>query len=302
MSALPIDKPSTVEPTAVGGATYEEQLQNDPRWALSEGSKHFDETSAVAAALRNIARRLNELSIPYAVVGGMALFKHGLRRFTEDVDVLVRKEDLKRIHQALEGRGYLLAHRYSKHLRDASNKVRIEFLTTGDYPGDGLEKPVAFPDPQSVAEEFDSIKYVNLSKLIEMKLASGMTGAGRLKDLSDVLELIKLLNLPEGFARQLHPYVQTKFRELWTQSARRYVSVWRDPAITEQARSIEDVIAVVEGSCETLAAMRRDGVTLAKSGNGYARLMTTDPEVARKYDMVEESEFWQGDDESQADS
>jgi hypothetical protein len=27
--------------------------------------------------------------ICYAVVGGMALFRHGLRRFTEDVDLLV---------------------------------------------------------------------------------------------------------------------------------------------------------------------------------------------------------------------
>ena len=74
---------------------YEELLDNDPRWALSEGSRHFEEDSAVFKALRNIAKRLNDLGIPYVVVGGMALFRHGLRRFTENVDILVRKEDLK---------------------------------------------------------------------------------------------------------------------------------------------------------------------------------------------------------------
>ena len=35
-------------------------------------------------------------------------------------------------------------------------------------------------------------------------------------------------------------------------------------------------------------------------GDDYARLVTTDPDVAKKYDMVEESEFWDGDlDESE---
>jgi hypothetical protein len=35
----------------------------------------------------------------------MALFHHGLRRFTEDVDILVTKEGLKKIHAELAGLG-----------------------------------------------------------------------------------------------------------------------------------------------------------------------------------------------------
>lgn len=41
-----------------------------------------------------------------------------------------------------------------------------------------------------------------------------MTSPGRLKDLSDVLELIKIRKLPADFADQLDPYVRDKFREL----------------------------------------------------------------------------------------
>ncbi len=85
---------------------YEEFLNRDPRWALSEGSRHFEENSAVFKALHGIAQRLNDLGVPYAVVGGMALFRHGLRRFTEDVGILVTKEDLKKIHENLDGLGY----------------------------------------------------------------------------------------------------------------------------------------------------------------------------------------------------
>ncbi len=155
------------------------------------------------------------MKIPYAVVGGMALFRHGLRRFTEDVDILVTKHDLKTIHEKLKGPGYLPPHARSKHLRDTETGVRIEFLTTGEYPGDGKPKPVSFPEPGPVSFEADGIRYLKLPPLIELKLASGMTNPGRLKDLADVLELIKILGLSEDFARQLDPYVQEKYGELW---------------------------------------------------------------------------------------
>jgi hypothetical protein len=150
----------------------------------------------------------------------MALFRHGLRRFTEDVDILVSKEDLKKIHENLDGLGYLPAFTSSKHLRDTQFGVKIEFLTTGDYPGDGKKKPVAFPDPSTVSFEAEGINYINLPKLVELKLASGMTNPQRLKDLSDVLELIKVLDLPADFANQLHPFVRDKYREFWGINAR----------------------------------------------------------------------------------
>ncbi|OWK36053.1 hypothetical protein FRUB_08616 [Fimbriiglobus ruber] len=148
-------------------------------------------------------------------MGGMALFRHGVRRFTEDVDLLVTKSDLKVIHEKLEGLGYVPPFTNSKHLRDTQFGVKIEFLTTGDYPGDGKPKPVSFPDPRQASFEAEGIHYITLPMLIELKLASGMTNPGRLKDLSDVLELIKILGLPIEFTNELNTFVQDKFRELW---------------------------------------------------------------------------------------
>jgi hypothetical protein len=213
-SAHSAAKSASTIPAAVP-ASYEELLNGDPRWAMSEGSRHFEEDSAVFKALRNITQRLKSLGIPYAVVGGMALFRHGLRRFTEDVDILVTKEDLKKVHEKLEGLGYLPPFTNSKHLRDTENGVKIEFLTTGDYPGDGKKKPVSFPDPSNVNFEAEGISYIRLPMLVELKLASGMTNPGRLKDLADVLELIKVLHLPVEFGDQLDPFVKGKFKELW---------------------------------------------------------------------------------------
>ena len=117
--------------------TYEEKLNQDARWALSEGSKHFEESNDVFNALREITSKLKSLGVDYAVVGGMALFRHGFRRFTEDVDILVSKEDLKVIHKNLRDFGYRPPFEASKNLRDEDYGIKIEFLVTGDYPGDG---------------------------------------------------------------------------------------------------------------------------------------------------------------------
>lgn len=103
----------------------------------------------------------------------------------------------------------------SKTLRDTEWGVKIEFLIAGEYPGDGKPKPVAFPDPAQVSVDLDGIRYVDLPVLVELKLASGMTGIGRLKDLADVQELIQVLHLSRELADRLAPYVRGKYRELW---------------------------------------------------------------------------------------
>jgi len=83
------------------------------------------------------------------------------------------------------------------------------------FPGDGREKPVCFPDPAVHARRGARVALLCLEKLVELKLASGMTAPHRLRDLADVLELIRIRKLPEDFARSLDPYVRDKYLELW---------------------------------------------------------------------------------------
>ncbi|HWN43173.1 MAG TPA: hypothetical protein VNW71_13190 [Thermoanaerobaculia bacterium] len=86
---------------------------------------------------------------------------------------------------------------------------------TGEYPGDGRPKPVVFPDPAVAAVRGDRVALLPLLTLIELKLASGISAAHRLKDLADVLELVRILDLPEETVEDLHPYVREKYREIW---------------------------------------------------------------------------------------
>jgi hypothetical protein len=286
-------------------AAFEQHLNRDPRWALSQGSQFFEGKGAVQEALVKVTRRLNDLGIPYCVAGGMALFQHGYRRFTEDVDIIVTSEGLREIHARLDGLGYLPPFSRSKNLRDTENGVRIEFLIAGEFPGDGRPKPVAFPDPASSGDEILGIRYLSLPRLIELKLASGMTNVARIKDLADVLELIKVRGLPESFALELDPYVQAKFRELWAQSRRRFVKRLRDDRLTQGITHWDQLIAALPGKKPLFDQMRDAGVVIDPDQSptpGYAYFVSTDPEVAQTYDMHEESEYWSeaGDDAGEA--
>ena len=107
--------------------------------------------SAVFYALYKVARRLNDLGVPYAVVGGMALF-HGRPRFTEDVNILVTKDGLKTIHERLEGLGYLL-HRKASTSATPNSGSGSSSSRRGNTRRHGKPKPVAFPEPGTVGFE-----------------------------------------------------------------------------------------------------------------------------------------------------
>jgi hypothetical protein len=46
---------------------------------------------------------------------------------------------------------------------------------------------------------------LTLEKLIELKLASGMTASDRLRDLADVQELVKIKRRPAAYAERFSP-------------------------------------------------------------------------------------------------
>lgn len=193
---------------------FDERMRRGGGEAVREATRFFMRDDPVHRSLRSIAQRLDALGIPYAVGGGMALVAHGYDRTTVDVDVLLTPAGLEAAHRALDGLGYVPPFAGSTALRDTDTGVRIEFLIAGRYPGDGKPKPVAFPDPAAVGVEIDGVRYVSLPTLIELKLASGMTNPGRLRDLADVQELVRVLSLPADFAARLDPFVRGKFEEL----------------------------------------------------------------------------------------
>ncbi len=183
---------------------------------LREASEYFMGQGDLQQTLRELARRLDAEGIPYAIVGALAMARHGFVRMTQDVDVLMTAEGLVKFRARCVGRGYAPAFPDArKSFRDTQTQVQIDVITTGEYPGDGKPKSVVFPDPIPVSKEVEGVRVINLPKLIELKLASGMSAAQRLRDLADVQDLIVALNPPLDWGDQLDPSVQEKYRELW---------------------------------------------------------------------------------------
>lgn len=185
-------------------------------WAGVENARRFFMGEAdIHNALKRLARILDEKGIPYAIIGALALNEWGYRRVTVDVDVLLTAEGLRALKEEALGRGYVEKFPGSRGLRDTVAGVDVDVVLAGEYPGDGKPKPVAFPDPAVAAVRGRGVALVSLEKLIELKLASGMSAPHRLKDLADVLELIRALSLPREKELSLDASVRTKYRELW---------------------------------------------------------------------------------------
>jgi hypothetical protein len=183
---------------------------------VAYAERFFMGTAMVQQAMRKLVAVLDSSGIPYAIAGAMALNEHGYVRVTVDVDVLLTRDGLDRLKQDVLGRGYVEKFPGSKGLRDTEHNVTIDVLLAGDYPGDGKPKPVRFPDPAMVAVRSEHGAFLPLETLIELKLASGLSAPHRLKDLADVLELIRAAGLPATLAERLDPSVRAKYSELWT--------------------------------------------------------------------------------------
>ncbi len=182
----------------------------------AEARRYFMGQGSLNNTLANLAADLKEHGIDYVVIGAVALLAHGYPRFTEDIDLVLTNEGLETFHRELVGLGYAPAFPGAKkRLRSTKDGVSIEVMTTGEYPGDGKSKPVSMPLPSEAAIEIDGIQFVTLEKLIELKLASGMTAPDRLKDLADVQELIKIRSLGADFAERLDPYVRQRYLQLF---------------------------------------------------------------------------------------
>jgi hypothetical protein len=180
-----------------------------------EARRYFMGEGTLNKTLARLSTDLEEHGIDYAVIGAIALFAHGYPRLTEDIDLLMTADGLKRFHEELVGLGYAPAFPGArKRLRSTIDGVSIEVMTTGEYPGDGKPKPVSMPTPSEASIEIDGVKFVTLEKLIELKLASGISAPDRLKDLADVQELIKIRKLGADFALRLDSSVRAKYREL----------------------------------------------------------------------------------------
>lgn len=199
--------------------SYEKRLCQSAELVFREASEYFMQRGDLYKTLQEITRRLDDAKIPYAVIGALALAQHGLVRMTLDIDLLLTKEGLTAFKSLCLGRGYVPAFEGAqKTFRATETGVRLEMITSGEYPGDGLPKPISFPDPETSSVDIGGIRVIALERLVELKLASGMSAPHRRRDLADVQDLIRALKLKAEFAEGLDASVRPLYRQLWDEA------------------------------------------------------------------------------------
>ncbi len=88
-------------------------------------------------------------------------------------------------------------------------------LLSGDRAGKDAEVFLPEPNSPGVTVEIEGLIVLDLARLIETKLACGLSSPRRThRDLADVVELIAIHQLDGSFARHLHKSLRPTFRKL----------------------------------------------------------------------------------------
>lgn len=190
---------------------YEQRLRENRRWALEEAGWFFEQRGCLHDTLRRIARQMERLGVAYAVAGSMAMFRHGFRQFEDDVDVLVSRQGLETLRCELPASEFVWEPHPKPRLRDRTNGVRVDLIIAGERAVETVD--VFYPDPADAAVEIGGICCMPLPALIEGKLVAEQVWPQRLAHVGDVVDLMKVLRLPEDYAERLHPSVRARFRE-----------------------------------------------------------------------------------------
>jgi hypothetical protein len=160
---------------------------------------------------------LTAAGVSHAIVGGVAVCLHGYRRNTVDLDLLICKDDQAKVRAALESSGYIWSAEQAEFR--APSGPPVQFIISGQRAGKGADVFLPQPDAAGVTVEIEGLKVVSLSRLIEMKLACGLSSPRRThRDLADVVELIAVHKLGRSFAPHLHKSLRAAFRKLVEQS------------------------------------------------------------------------------------
>jgi len=181
----------------------------------------------VREAAERVSAALSAAGVAHAIAGGVACNAYGHRRATEDVDVLVNAEALPLLVRALAGAGWVPRYASAKRSwRDAAAAVDVDVLLSGEFPGDGRPKAVAFPrvdggggagggEGFAWARTAGGARVLDLVALVAVKLASAASAPHRIKDAADVAALIEAQALPREFAVELDVSVRPLFVKLW---------------------------------------------------------------------------------------
>lgn len=143
-------------------------------------------------AIKDLERLLQAADASSVVAGGWAVWRHGYAgRVTEDVDIVIAQKDIDRLQELATDFGFDFFAppdgRWPKMIHRQTG-IDVDILPENGVPGTP-SRPALEPigNPVRYQAVKGSLVFVSLNGLIELKL-----GAGRARDIADLVELIKV--------------------------------------------------------------------------------------------------------------
>lgn len=171
---------------------------------------------AVRGRLLRTADALDASAVSYAIVGGNAVAEWVGRvdqaavRFTQNVDVLIRRGDLPAAIQAMEQAGFVYRHSagidFFQDGPDAKFRDAVHILFAGEKVREDYVLPAANVEEAEAAGPF---RVVALDALVRMKLTSF-----RRKDQVHLLDMLSVGLIDEAWCDRLIPQLADRLQEL----------------------------------------------------------------------------------------
>lgn len=175
-----------------------------------------DAVEKVRQRLIKAATALQAGGVPYAVIGGnavaawVATVDEAAVRNTQDVDILIKRQDFHAANHALTGAGFV--HRHAAGLDlflDADNvspRNAVHLAFAGEFVKAG--EPLPNPDV-SESTTVGSFRMINLDALVRIKLT-----AFRDKDRTHIRDLIDVGLVDQTWTGKLPPILAERLQQL----------------------------------------------------------------------------------------
>jgi hypothetical protein len=172
--------------------------------------------SPLLETARKLHRLLSPHQISYAIIGGLSVIRNGAVRTTQDIDILVRKEQWSRLQDALQADFNVKL----DSAVDRNTNISVDIL----FAGENRDTTPPLPDPAQVLEYDAELQanFVSLPAILELKTAiylqkkrdEGVEIAA--KDLADVVALLR--NNQDKLSPQLfadfHPRIRKELKRI----------------------------------------------------------------------------------------
>ena len=165
---------------------------------------------------------LEEKNIPYALVGALAFAYWGHRRYTEDIDFLVKRQDMEKVKAIMEKYGYSIyidTNNATQFIHDIKEMVDVDFL----YANKEASLKMINQARKFKTTDGPDISVALPEDLIALKLQSISLNPDReYKDMADIQAIVELIT-PHLDWKRIKEYAKILSMEDYYEKIRKFV-------------------------------------------------------------------------------